>query len=415
MIGASIWGALAYPAVCWGGEKGKKTSSTQVPDVVKALKDKYGLPRDVSQVLPESGLSAVSTLAQLVDLQRISYPQACVTSTFYDYRTVSIYRSHAGLHLGYDIAMPAGAEVRVGWPGSVVSIAPWYTNQWGVTVRSSNGTEVTYGHIVPSVRVGDTLAVGSVVGKVSLDHVDVKMRDGNGNYVPFGESGGAHPAGANYAQLAVPTNSRESLMVGWLVAQNAVDTLETELQMRKKELKSADIARSRLEDRYATLHRQEVQMQKFQEDGLVSRMDVEKVRSDLNKVRIQLLNAKQMQNGVPQQLKVAERQLTRAKERLAKAKQTANQGGVSWSDVTAFVNKSVAQDKALSSKVKDYKKNHVDQDEGRRQELTKQVKELRKKQQEYKKLYEEGGLPRKELEAVEESLRLAEDDLKALR
>ena len=407
-------GIFAFPQPIWGGEKGKKASSTQVPEVVRALKDKYGLPKDIGQVLPASGLSAISTLSQLVDLQRISYPQACVTSTFYDYRTVSIYRSHAGLHLGYDIAMPAGAEVRVGWPGVVVSIAPWYTNQWGVTISSSNRTEVTYGHIVPTVRLGDTLGVGDVVGKVSLDHVDVKMRDANGNYIPFGESG-APSSTTNYALLAVPSNSRESLMVGWLVAQNAVDTMETELQMRKKELKSAEVGRSRLEERYSTLHKQEVKMQKYQEDGLVSRADVEKVRSDLNKVRAQLLLAKQMQNEVPQQLKVTERQLTSAKERLAKAKKAANQAGIGWNEVTAFVNRSVAQDKKLSSKVQDYKKSHNTQNEERRQALKKQINDLRQQQKEYKKLYEEGGLPRKELEALEERLRLAEDELKDLQ
>lgn len=391
----------------------KTPSSTQVPQVVQALKEKYGTPKAVPSPLPVSSMAPVSTLNQLVDLQRIAFPEAWVSSTFYDPRSVSIYRRHAGLHLGYDIAMPAGAAVRVGWPGKVVSIAPWYTNQWGVTVASSNGTEVTYGHIVPSVRVGDVLDTGAVVGTVSLDHVDVKMRDANGNYVPFGESGQQAPGGAQRLS-AIPVNSRESLMVGWLVAQNAVDTLEIELEMRQREQKAANISRDRLEERYATLHRQEVQMEKFLADGLVARVEVEKVRRDLAAVRTNLLKAKAVQKEVPDQISSVNNQLSKAKKRLDSAKAEAVKAGISWNEVSRLVNQEVAHDKKLAQTVQDYKKDRTDHSVERKVQIKRELKVLQAKLGEYRKLYDAGGLPRKELEAVEEQIKNLQDELATL-
>ncbi|MBQ7567639.1 hypothetical protein IJT17_02425 [bacterium] len=397
-----------------GQAQPKAASSTQVPEVVKALKDKYGTPQPLPAVTYSVSATPVTTLNQLVDLQRISFPEAWVSSTFYEPRSVSIYRRHAGLHLGYDIAMPAGAEVRVGWPGRVVSIAPWYTNQWGVTVLSGNGTEVTYGHIVPSVKVGDVLNTGSVVGVVSLDHVDVKMRDANGNYVPFGETGQSAPSGA-FAASALPVNSRESLMVGWLVAQNAVDTLEVELEMRQREQKTADLNRERLENRYATLHRQEVQMDKFLEEGLVARVEVEKVRRDLSGVRTNLLAAKKTQKDVPEQIAKVKEQLSKAQARLKAAKQEAVTAGITWDEVSALVNKEVAGDRKLAKTVQDYKKDQTDHSAERRAQLKKDLKAQQAKLEEYQKLYEAGGLPRKELEAVQQQIDNINFELQTLK
>ena len=392
----------------------KTPSSTQVPQVVQVLKDKYGAPKALPAAPPVSAFSPVTTLEQLVDLQRIAFPDAWVSSTFYEPRSVSVYRRHAGLHLGYDIAMPAGAAVRVGWPGRVVSIAPWYTNQWGVTVASSNGTEVTYGHIVPSVRVGDVLDTGSVVGTVSLDHVDVKMRDSNGNYVPFGETGSHAPAGAQFIP-ALPVNSRESLMVGWLVAQNAVDTLEMELEMRRREQKTANISRERLEERYSALHRQEVQMDKFLADGLVARVDVEKVRRDLEKVRVNLLKAKKVQKEVPEQIANVKGQLNKARKRLENARKDAVKEGITWDEISALVNQEVAQDKKLAKTVREYKKDRVDHSAERKAQIKSELKVLQAKQEEFRKLYDAGGLPRKELESVEEQIKNLHSELETLQ
>ncbi len=388
------------------------TSSTQVPEVVNKLKDTYGLPKEPSPMVLGT-VPAAASLDDLVNLQRIAYPPACVTSTFYDPRTVSKYRRRAGLHLGYDIAMPAGAEVRVGWPGRVVSIAPWYDNEWGVSVLSSNGIEVTYGHIVPGVTMGTALNVGDVVGKVSVNHVDVKMRDGAGNYVPFGENSKAGTNPSLFVPMQ-PANSRESLMVGWLVAQNEVDTLENELGMRQRERRSVQVARERLEERYSNLHRQEVKMGKFLEDGLVARVEVEKVRRDLARVRAQLLTVKQTQKDVPEQIDKLQKQLKNGRERLRKAKEVAVKEGITWAEVNNFVNTTVAKDSQLSHTVQEYKKNQTDKDYERRIQLKKELKVQRDKYAEYKVIYDEGGLPRKELEAVEAKIQELEDELRTL-
>ena len=426
-----VLGALALPADCdpaWGApqESANQKSTTQksashppkshtpatssqVPGVVQSLQDKYGLPVELPAVT--STMAPVTTLSQLVGLQRLAYADACVTSTFYDYRSVSKYRSKAGLHLGYDIAMPAASAVRVGWPGTVVSIAPWYTNEWGVSVLSSNGVEVTYGHIVPEVRVGQTLNTGDIVGKVSVNHVDVKMRDKNGNYVPFGE--GDKTAGTGFANM-LPTNSRESLMVGWLVAQNALDSAQQEWEARCRELKLAKVDRERLEERYATLHRQEVQMTEFLEQGLVSRVEVEKCKRDLNNVRASLLLAKQLQNHVPTQIASAQHRVNLAQKKLKSAQKLAQKEGITWKDVSALVNEAVARDQKLTQQVKDFKKSKSTKNDAKRLELKREIASQEKKVVEYKRIYEEGGLPRKELETAETRLENLREELQRL-
>lgn len=127
------------------------------------------------------------SLDHLLATEQSCWSPAWVTSGFYDWRTVSKYRRRAGLHLGYDIAMPYGAPVAAAWPGEVVAVTPWTSTEWGVTVRSSAGWEVTYGHISPSVEVGARVRHGTVLGAIASDHVDVKMRDRHGNYIPFHE------------------------------------------------------------------------------------------------------------------------------------------------------------------------------------------------------------------------------------
>ncbi len=131
----------------------------------------------------EDGASLVEALLRM----RTSYPAAEITGRFADARGLSIYRSHAGLHNGYDIGMPAGAAVPAVWAGTVVAITPWTSTQVGVSVKTGP-FEVTYGHLIPgSVRVGDFVRPGDVLGTVAIDHVDIKMRDGDGAFVDFGE------------------------------------------------------------------------------------------------------------------------------------------------------------------------------------------------------------------------------------
>lgn len=130
-------------------------------------------------------LAARADLGTLLEWQRLGDSGAYVSSGFQDWRTVSKYRRHPGLHNGYDIAMRAGTPVRAAWPGVVVAVTPWYGSEFGVTVRSADGTETTYGHIAPWVAVGRRVEAGTILGSVVVDHVDVKMKDAGGTFVDF--------------------------------------------------------------------------------------------------------------------------------------------------------------------------------------------------------------------------------------
>lgn len=130
--------------------------------------------------------AAADSLGELVGVLRSRYPSATVVSGFNDWRTVSVYRRHAGLHLGYDIVLPYGSRVPAAWPGRVVAITPWGGSQYGITVLADSGYEATYGHLSPLVRVGQRVSPGDFVGTTIIDHVDVKMRDSAGAYVDFG-------------------------------------------------------------------------------------------------------------------------------------------------------------------------------------------------------------------------------------
>jgi hypothetical protein len=125
-------------------------------------------------------------LEQLLQQQRLAYGQACVTSGFYDLRGVSRYRSQPGLHLGYDIAMPYGAPVRAAWPGTVVAHVPWTDSEWGVCVMHADGSRATYGHVWPVLPVGTRVEVGAILARIASDHLDVKIRDAQGNPYDFG-------------------------------------------------------------------------------------------------------------------------------------------------------------------------------------------------------------------------------------
>lgn len=128
---------------------------------------------------------AQTRLDQLVEQQRLAYPAASVTSGYYEARGLSRYRSSPGLHAGYDIAMPAGSAARAAWPGSVRAVIPWAEGEWGVEVLHQDGTTATYGHIVPAVGLGDRISIGQTVGSIARDHLDVKMRDAQGQLFDY--------------------------------------------------------------------------------------------------------------------------------------------------------------------------------------------------------------------------------------
>lgn len=173
-------------------------------------------------------------LMAFLALQRLHCPSATISGTFYDWRAVSQYRSTAGMHLGYDIAMPAGTRVVVGWPGQVTRVAAWLGPEHGITVVSPSGYETTYGHLVPRVHTGDVLNAGDTVGTVVRDHVDVKMRGPDGAYYDFGH--GRPPAGAF---VPLPQPSRGDVITSFKSTWLALGTARQTLQATRIELTAA--------------------------------------------------------------------------------------------------------------------------------------------------------------------------------
>jgi len=378
--------------------------TTQVPAVIDALRTRFG----ISDISTSAG--SVADAAGLVALQRTLCPGAVQTSGFYDWRTVSRYRRNPGLHLGYDIAMPAGTPVRAGWAGTVVSVAPWTDSEWGVTVQTGSGLETTYGHVHPAVTVGDAMAVGSVVGTIAYDHVDVKMRDPAGNYVDFGN--GQKVSSTPFEAFAA--NSREARMVTWLVARNSVETNQTELEGRRREQATAGLERRRLEGRLAELKKALPLMTRYVEEGLVARADAEKARSDLAATRQALAQLKKSQKQAPTRIAGLESQVRAARIRLTAVERGARERGITWNEVTGFVNGVVAQDARLRDQVLDYKRDNQETRTRRVSELRLEVREGRQNLAELEDLFEMGGLPRREIEAARQRQQILEAELKAL-
>jgi len=126
----------------------------------------------------------VSGAEGYLQLLHRNYPNSVITSGYYDWRDVSVYRKKAGLHYGYDFALEKGSIVPAGWEGKVTNIIPWPCGEYAVEV--SKEVQVTqYGHILPLVKVGDYVKVGEPVGKIVKDHLDLKIKI-SGKYFDFG-------------------------------------------------------------------------------------------------------------------------------------------------------------------------------------------------------------------------------------
>jgi len=186
----------------------------------QALEPEAADPAVLRQVMARRLREPSYGLQDLLAWQRRSYPPAVVTSGFYDPRGVSRYRSEPGLHLGYDIAMPAGASVLAAWTGRVSAVIPWAPGEWGVAVEHPDGTRATYGHVVPSVAPGQAVEPGTSLGTVAIDHLDVKLRDASDRPVDFGASTGP---------------SRERLLAEWWLDRLA----SAEARSRRQEARRA--------------------------------------------------------------------------------------------------------------------------------------------------------------------------------
>lgn len=168
-------------------------------------------------------------LRDYLALQRQRVPRATVVGGFDDWRPLSKYRAHAGLHLGYDVALPAGAPAVAGWNGVVTRIVTWYGPECGISVLSPSGYETTYGHLRPAVAVGDAVAAGGVVGTVVVDHVDVKMRGPDGIHHDFGKD---RPAAAtrSHPGSTLPRLSRAEALRNYLRIRYSIELTREEAE-----------------------------------------------------------------------------------------------------------------------------------------------------------------------------------------
>ena len=189
--------------------------------------------------------SAQADLDALLQWQQVGDSGAFVSSGFHDWRTVSKYRRNPGLHAGYDVAMLAGSAVRTPWAGQVVAITPWYGTEVGVTLLLQNGYEVTFGHITADVWVGQKLPQGATLGKVVVDHVDVKMRNAQGHYVDFGKH--RLPSG-KVAPVSVPAPDLSSDFALYQEQLSEFTKLDYQAKQGLVATQTVEAARQRLEE-----------------------------------------------------------------------------------------------------------------------------------------------------------------------
>lgn len=377
---------------------GEPLRSHQVPLVVEKMTQLYG---GHGVDMGATGLSSKDPLAHLLALQRRHWPQAWVSSTFYDWRTVSKYRRKAGLHLGYDLALPFGTSVSAGWPGVVTSVVPWTDTEYGVTVRSLSGLSATYGHITPTVRVGDKIATGQVVGRIASDHVDVKIRDNQGRYVPFGE-------GSQERLAVAPTVSRTALLTAWLVAKNSVDQAEEDLFLRRNASRKWQLERRSAENKIRILESSLVELRAPQSEGLVARKTIEQFKAELNVARRQLKRVTAQEKLSSQSLKSS---LAANQANLESLTLWANSQGLTWKDVEQLVATTISRNTELRRAV---------EQEKRRQPASGTITEAelearRRTLANLESLYLNGGLSRQEIEDERLRLQLLEEEFRLKR
>lgn len=322
----SVTASLVLLATCLPGQSVlAEAAAKPSASVVKRLTELYG-----TAALPSNLLVSGQTdpLGHLLALQKRNWPSAWVTSTFYDWRTVSKYRRKAGLHLGYDIALPFGSRVSAGWGGTVVAVIPWTDTEYGVTVSSPDGTEVTYGHITPTVAVGRTILPGQIVGTIASDHVDVKMRDKHGRYIPFGE--GSKLASVSYHSRL----SKNQLLTAWLVAKSTAEQAQDDLYLANNASKKWELEKRAAERRIKTLDKTLEQLSQDEFKGLISRKRLEELKQERRQAQSSLADVEQRYRSSPQEL--AQRK-DASVSNLQLMESWARSEGLSWTDVEALI------------------------------------------------------------------------------
>lgn len=364
--------------------------SYQVPAVIKTLTQKYGGP-SLSERSATPVVQQADPLGHLVALQRQHFPQAWVSGTFYDYRTVSRYRRNPGLHLGYDIAMPYGCAVSAGWDGVVTDIIPWTNTEYGVTVTDATGISVTYGHITPMVSVGQRVKAGGIVARIASDHVDVKMRDAAGQYVPFGEGSKANSMSV---ATAVPVVDRKALLTAWLVAKTAADQADEELFMKENAHQKFVIEKRSAERKVAVLESTLKELSKKENSALVSRKKMEELRAELSAARTTLKKVQAENKTSTADLK---KQAQVNRSNLKAFESWAKSEGLSWKDVENLVAATVSKDAKLTEDVQKVKKEKGDSLNLTLAQLEKKRNEGRAQLARLEELYAAGGMSQQEI------------------
>ncbi|MDQ7824616.1 MAG: peptidoglycan DD-metalloendopeptidase family protein [Candidatus Eremiobacteraeota bacterium] len=287
-------------------------------------------------------------------------PYAVISGWFWDWRSISLYRQNPGYHLGYDIALPAGTPVPAGWGGKVTGIASWTSSEWGISVVTSQGYTVTYGHLSPRVSAGDLVGPGTIVGTVVIDHVDIKIKDLAGNFIDFGKTSGLLPVDDAVAYMALKN---------YYSLPHASTVIS--LKAKKEEIARLRQTISILEDyleieleAYEEGKRHLEEMKRLLEEELISRNSL---TEETDKVRESSLKTSSLRNRLALQ-----------KKRIAL----------------------LQRETGITSPQKSKAEGHEKlQPSGKCSALTlTRIEEARKKSELFEKLYSEGAVSRKELE-----------------
>jgi biotin carboxyl carrier protein len=299
-----------------------------VPSVLKSMGTTVPSFNDAS--IPGSAM----TLDELLSVIRTRNPAAQVVAGFYDWRTVSVYRSQPGLHLGYDIANPAGTVIPSGWPGKVVAVAEWYGPEYGITVET-NGYRTTYGHLAPLVKEGDVVMAGQPVGTVVHDHVDVKMRNATGDYVDFG----AHQTSelAALAPLPVMDNPRDLGILKFMVAQETLFQAQDRLTHEVVQTKDLHLSLLDTRKQYAEMSVTAPKAKQYYAEGLIAKVDVEGADKKLATLKQQLADAESLASRSDLRLEQSRAEIKLAKKQLELVQTDNHRLGIGPADVTSFL------------------------------------------------------------------------------
>lgn len=169
-------------------------------------------------------------------MARMSSPVKGTVSSGYGRRTL---KGKTALHAGLDIAAPAGSTVRAIFAGTVERVvsgrrpgqsstsgtvlAPARSGN-GVIVKNADGNRQLYGHVAPSVLVGQSVSIGDALGAIDLSgittgpHVHLEIwanashtshRDPMIDFRAFGVTPGSEPVKATSVAPNPPAPSAD--------------------------------------------------------------------------------------------------------------------------------------------------------------------------------------------------------------